>query len=182
MRIITGSARGKRLVTLEGASVRPTTDRVKEALFNILQFRIEGRRILDLFAGSGQIGLEALSRDARSCTFVEKDKSAQKVLDENIKNSNLGSKAKVYAGDFVNFLNSTEDMFDIAYIDPPYNGGLLNKALALVVPCMSKGGIIVCEHSKDETPMEESGDFKKIKTYKYGKIYLTTYEHKEIGD
>ena len=92
MRIITGSKRGKKLVTLEGEQVRPTTDRVKESLFNILQFQLEGRKFLDLFAGSGQIGLEALSRGAALCVFVDSAKESIRVVEKNIQSTGLGEK------------------------------------------------------------------------------------------
>lgn len=97
MRIITGSKRGKKLVTLEGEQVRPTTDRVKESLFNILQFQLEGRKFLDLFAGSGQIGLEALSRGAALCVFVDSAKESIRVVEKNIQSTGLGDGPRWWA-------------------------------------------------------------------------------------
>lgn len=106
MRIITGSKRGKKLVTLEGEQVRPTTDRVKESLFNILQFQLEGRKFLDLFAGSGQIGLEALSRGAALCVFVDSAKESIRVVEKNIQSTGLGDRAKVVGSDFAAYLRA----------------------------------------------------------------------------
>ena len=115
MRIITGSARGRRLLTLEGEHVRPTTERVKEALFSILQFQIEGRRVLDLFAGSGQLGLEALSRGAREAVFVDAGKEPISIIEKNIASTGLGERAKVLHMDYAAFLLRRNEPFDIAF-------------------------------------------------------------------
>lgn len=144
MRIITGSKRGKKLVTLEGEQVRPTTDRVKESLFNILQFQLEGRKFLDLFAGSGQIGLEALSRGAALCVFVDSAKESIRVVEKNIQSTGLGDRAKVVGSDFAAYLRGSREMFDIAFLDPPYRTGLLEQALPLVAQRMNPGGVILC--------------------------------------
>ena len=114
MRVITGSARGMTLRTLEGDNVRPTTDKVKEAVFSAIQFEIEGRRILDLFAVSGQLGIEALSRGAESATFVDADKNAIKIIKENLAKTKLDSKASVAQTDSIAFLTMTDKIFDIA--------------------------------------------------------------------
>ena len=123
MRIITGSKRGKKLVTFEGEQVRPTTDRVKESLFNILQFQLEGRRFLDLFAGSGQIGLEALSRGAAQCVFVDASKESIRVVEKNVQSTGMGDRAKVVSSDFAAYLSGCRERFDIAFLDPPYRSG-----------------------------------------------------------
>ena len=175
MRIITGSKRGKKLVTLEGEQVRPTTDRVKESLFNILQFQLEGRKFLDLFAGSGQIGLEALSRGAALCVFVDSAKESIRVVEKNIQSTGLGDRAKVVGSDFA-------EMFDIAFLDPPYRTGLLEQALPLVAQRMNPGGVILCEHPKDEALPEAAGAFRLHKTYRYGKIMLTSYRQPVEGE
>ncbi len=180
MRIITGSARGRRLLTLEGEDVRPTTDRVKEALFSILQFQIEGRRVLDLFAGSGQLGLEALSRGAREVVFVDAGKEPISVIEKNIASTGLGENARVLHMDYAAFLLRRNDPFDIALLDPPYRTGLLQKALPLTAAIMNKGGVIVCEHPMDEDVPESAGDFMKTRDYRYGKILLSVYRHKDL--
>ena len=137
MRIITGAARGKRLVTPEGRDVRPTPERVKEGLFSALQFDIEGRRVLDLFAGSGQLGLEALSRGAESAVFVDASDSSVKIVKQNIELTGFENKAKVFRSDYASFAAACRDTFDIAFLDPPYNAGLLMPAVKAVLPRLS---------------------------------------------
>ncbi|WP_050697420.1 16S rRNA (guanine(966)-N(2))-methyltransferase RsmD [Anaeromassilibacillus senegalensis] len=180
MRIITGSARGRRLITLEGASVRPTPERVKEALFSILQFQMEGRRVLDLFAGSGQLGIEALSRGAKEAVFVDAGKEPVSVVTKNLESTGLADRAQVMHMDFSAFLLRRNEPFDIAFLDPPYRTGLLERALPMVAAVMNPGGTIICEHPSDEKLPETAGDFVKGKDYRYGKILLTLYRHKEL--
>lgn len=175
MRIITGTQRGKKLTALEGEQVRPTTDRVKEALFSILQFRLEGRAFLDLFAGSGQIGLEALSRGAARAYFVDSFRDSVRVVEKNIASTGFALRATVFFGDFETFFSQCRERFDIAFLDPPYRTGLLGRALALTPAHMNPGGIIVCEHPVEEEMPQEAGGFEKQKSYRYGKISLTTY-------
>lgn len=175
MRIISGLKKGKKLLTLEGEHTRPTTDRVKEALFDILQFDLEGRRFLDLFAGSGQIGLEALSRGAASAVFVDSFRDAVRVVEKNISMADFSNQAKVVRADFESYLKSTNETFDIAFLDPPYRMGLLQRALPLVAEHMASGGVVFCEHPSDEVLPQQAGLFEKKKTYRYGGIMLTAY-------
>ena len=175
MRVITGSARGMSLKTLEGDNVRPTTDKVKEAVFSIIQFELEGRRILDLFAGSGQLGIEALSRGAESAVFVDADKNAVRIVQDNLAKTKLDYKATVAQTDSLAFLSMTDRVFDIAFLDPPFSTGLLEKALAKVEPHIAEGGLVVCEHPfADELP-DTQGGLEKQKTYKYSKTAVTVY-------
>ncbi len=178
MRVITGTARGMKLQTLEGLDIRPTTDQVKESIFSIIQFEIEGARVLDLFAGSGQLGIEALSRGAHCATFVDRNRKAVEVINANLTHTKL-SDAIVKNEDSLGFLRLTRDTFDIAFLDPPYGEGLIEAALPLLVPHMSDGGVIVCETSRDDTLPEEVDSFFAKKEYKYGKIKLTVYRKKE---
>ena len=180
MRIITGSRRGKKLKTLEGNAVRPTSDHIKESLFNILQFDIEGRTFLDLFAGSGQIGLEALSRGAERAVFVDSAKASCKVVEENIRTTDFSLKALVVHSDYNAYLMRCTEQFDIAFLDPPYRTGTLEKALLSVVSHMSRGGIVICEHPTDEPLPERAGEFVRVKDYRYGKILLTSYRHESM--
>lgn len=179
MRIITGSARGRRLVTLEGEDVRPTSDRVKEAVFSILHFELEGRRFLDLFAGSGQMGLEALSRGAGSCVFVDASRDSVAVVRENLNRTGLQANAQVVNMDFKAYLRSNTGMFDIAFLDPPYYHGHIEEALQTLPKKMNAGGVLVCEHPADEEVPEEAGRFVRRKDYRYGKIIITTYREEE---
>ena len=179
MRIITGLARGRRLVTPDGLDVRPTPEKAKEALFSALQFDIEGRRVLDLFAGSAQLSLEALSRGAESAVMVDNSAASIKIIRKNIEICGFEDKAKVVQGDYASFCASCRDTFDIAFLDPPYNQGLLNPALKAVLPLMSDYGFIVCEYPPEVTPEEKIGGFAISKTYRYGKVHLSVYRKEE---
>lgn len=175
MRVITGVARGRRLETLPGESVtRPTTESVKEALFSMIQFELEDKIILDLFAGSGQLGIEALSRGASHCTFVENNRQAIKVVESNITHCKLNDKATVVFSDAVSFLMRKES-FDIAFVDPPYKQGLIEKCLPLLVSAMADDGIIVCESSCDENLPDAVDGWSAVKVRKYGKTKLSLY-------
>lgn len=176
MRVITGTARGRRLKTLEGDSVRPTTDKVKESVFNIIQFEIEGRRVLDLFAGSGQLGIEALSRGAAFAVFVDASRNSVAVTKDNIATTGFGGVSRVELGDSLAFLDRTTEKFDIAFLDPPYGTDLVQKALERVLPHMTPGSTVICETPADEFLPETAGDFI-AKRYKYGKTALTVYRN-----
>ena len=182
MRIITGSARGARLQTLEGNDVRPTPERVKEALFSILQFRLEGRRFLDLFTGSGQIGLEALSRGAREAVMVDASKASLDVAVKNAERTRLDKQAVFELAQAEGYLRRRPGPFDLAFLDPPYHTGLLQRVLPLVAEEMAPAGTIVCEHPSDEILPETAGDFTKYREYKYGKVMLTVYERNPEAD
>lgn len=176
MRVITGTARGRRLITLEGDEVvRPTTDRIKEALFSIIQFEIEGASVLDLFAGSGQLGIEALSRGAKKATFIDKSRDAFEVVKQNLKITGLFTQAVVLNSDSLAFLLNTKEKYDIIFIDPPYNKGLVEKALPDAANVCNDNGIIICETDRPEKLPETAGDFVKYKEYNYSKTKLTTY-------
>jgi 16S rRNA (guanine(966)-N(2))-methyltransferase RsmD len=175
MRVITGLAKGMRLETLEGLDVRPTADRVKEAAFSMIQFEIEGRNVLDLFAGSGQLGIEALSRGAKFATFVDTNPEAVKVIRSNLAHTELIHQASVAAGDFEQFLRYTKSVFDIVLIDPPYGKGLVDKALPLVSGHMSECGVIICEVARNDALPENAGDFHLEKRNDYGKTSLGIY-------
>lgn len=179
MRVITGSARGRSLRTLEGMDVRPTTDRVKEGMFSSVQFELEGARVLDLFAGSGQLGIEALSRGARSCTFVDAAKRSCDIVRDNLRTTGLEAAAQVSCMDFASFLSSCGDSFDLVLLDPPYGQKQLPKALALLQDRLSPGGRILCEHSREEELPEEAGSLVRGKVYRYGRTRVTAYTHRE---
>ena len=175
MRVITGIARGRRLETLPGEDVtRPTTESVKEALFSMIQFELEDKRVLDLFAGSGQLGIEALSRGARHCTFVENNKQAMKIAENNVSHCNLQDNAKFVLSDAVAFL-SAKNNFDIAFLDPPYKQGIIEKCLPKLLPMMSDDGIVVCETSRDENLPESVSGWYADRVRNYGKTKLTIY-------
>ncbi len=179
MRVITGSARGRRLKTLAGTDVRPTSDKVKESMFNCLQFCIEGRRVLDLFAGSGQLGIEALSRGAVSAHFIDASKASVAVVKDNLHTVGLSGCAKVFCTDAIGFLRQTPDEFDVAFLDPPYSTGLLQKALSALPAVMSDYGVIVCEHPVDEELPDVVGGFVKGKIHRFGKLAFTVYRKED---
>lgn len=180
MRIITGTAKGKRLVTPEGRDVRPTPERVKEGLFSALQFDIEGRRVLDLFAGSGQLGLEALSRGAESCTFVDASDGSVKIIEKNLKITGFESNTRVIRSDYAAFAAASRETFDIVFLDPPYASGLLMPALKAVLPLMSDYGMIVCEHPPEIKPEQTVGGFSISRSYRYGKVLISVYRKGEV--
>ena len=180
MRVITGSARGRRLRELEGLETRPTTGKVKEALFSVIQFDIEGRRVLDLFAGTGQLGIEALSRGAESAVFVERRKDALQAVRENLEACGFSDRARVVNGDAMSYLKSGEK-FDLIFLDPPYASGLLEQALEDIVrfDICRRHGIIVAESAADKTLPPLSSPYSIYREYRYGKIKLTVYHRNE---
>ena len=175
MRVITGTAKGKPLSTLKGDEVRPTTDRVKEGMFSIIQFDILNSKVLDLFAGSGQLGIEALSRGAQMCTFVDNSREAQKIQLQNLKSTNLYKNSRVIFSDSISFLKTTTDKYDIIILDPPYNTDLLLQAIQIVSDKLNDNGIVICEHLNSLNMPENIQNISLQKQYKYGKIRLTTY-------
>ncbi|MEG0898605.1 MAG: 16S rRNA (guanine(966)-N(2))-methyltransferase RsmD [Oscillospiraceae bacterium] len=175
MRVITGSARGRKLISPEGMDVRPTSDMVKEAVFSIINFEIEGSTVLDLFAGTGQMGIEALSRGAEKAVFIDSSRAAQNIIAENLKITDLAPKAIVNFMDFKTFLSGNDQIFDIAFLDPPYEKNMVNDALPLLVTKMRESGAIICETYKQEVLPKDVGDFSIFREYKYGKIKLTVY-------
>ena len=177
MRVITGSARGRRLKELEGMETRPTTDRVKEGLFSALQFDIEGRKVLDLFAGTGQLGIECLRRGAASAVFVDRRADAVKLIRENLRLTELEDRARVVAGDSMEYLKSIREPFDIIFLDPPYAAGLLEPAIAHIAKfdILAPHGIIAAEHPADRVLPALAPPYRLHRTYRYGKIALTLY-------
>ncbi len=176
MRVITGTARGRKLVTVEGTEVvRPTTDGVKEAIFSAIQFEIEGRTVLDLFAGSGQLGIEALSRGAKAAYFVDSAAVSIKAVKDNLKSTRLEENAHVVNMPFSAFLKSTRAEFDIAILDPPYSYKILQKALPLLEPKMSDYGVIICEHEKECVLPHTLGRFEIVKVLRHSRTAISIY-------
>lgn len=175
MRVITGFARGRNLDTLDGEEVtRPTTQSTKEALFSSIQFEIEDKKVLDLFAGCGQLGIEALSRGARLCTFVENNRQAYKVVEGNIAKCRMNDMSNLVFADAKSFL-SRKDNFDIAFVDPPYNKGLVVDNLPALTNNMNPDGVIICETAKTEELPQEVNGWCITREKAYGKSKLTYY-------
>jgi len=177
MRVISGKARGVSLKTPDGMMTRPTSDRVKEALFSIIQFDIPDAKILDLFGGTGQLGIEALSREAKFAVFVDEREDACKLMRENLKRSKLESNARVIRSDYAVFLKNCRETFDIIFLDPPYAEKFLENALKLIteIDILQSGGIIVTERPADKELKFEFSGYSRSKDYKYSKTILTIF-------
>ena len=177
MRVITGKARGIVLKTPTGMATRPTADRVKEALFSIIQFEVPASRVLDLFGGTGQLGIEALSREAKSAVFVDEREDACRLIRENLKRTKLEQYAKVIRSDYMAYLRSCKDKFDIILLDPPYADVFLENSLKMIteIDILETGGIIIAERPVGkELPWDFHG-FTRSKDYKYGNTLITIY-------
>jgi 16S rRNA (guanine(966)-N(2))-methyltransferase RsmD len=183
MRVITGIARGRKLAAPAGEDCRPTSDRVKESLFSIIQFDIEGRRVLDLYAGSGQLGIEALSRGAASVTFVDQSRACAAVIKENLVHTQLEPNAAVRNQEALSFLASSPGRFDLILCDPPFHTDLLRKTIRRVweFDILAEGGIMVCEASADFAVPAMAEPYKTGREYAYGsrKIVLI---HRDVGE
>lgn len=177
MRVITGTARGRRLKEPVGLETRPTADRVKEGIFSSIQFEIEGRRVLDLFGGTGQMGIEALSRGATHCTFVDLRKEAVGIIRDNLALTGLAGRAAVVQADYQAFLSRCRETFDVIFLDPPYNSGMLEKALETItaIDIVSENGIIVCENGSVAGWPAVPAPYGLQKEYRYGKIRTALY-------
>ena len=181
MRVIAGTSRGRRLALFEGHDVRPTPDRVREALFSILQSKLGGfadLRVLDLFAGSGALAIEALSRGATSACLVEKASASGKIIRENLDYCQFSNKAKVIIRDAFLALSGFEsNSFDLVFLDPPYNQDFVHPALIEVdkLDLLSKDGIICAETGSKETLPESVGQLQRIDQRRYGTIMISFY-------
>ncbi len=181
MRVIAGKAKGIQLQTPEGILTRPTTDRVKEALFSILQFDLPGARVLDLFGGTGQLGIEAMSRGAAGAVFVDARREACKLIQTNLQKTHLEQYASVVQSDYMDYLKHCRDRFDLILLDPPYAEVFLENALKRIteIDILQSNGIIATERPLGkELPWDFRG-FTRSKDYKYGKIMLTLYRKNE---
>lgn len=173
MRIISGQSRGRKLLSPTGLDTRPTTDRVKESMFNLIIPFIPADSVLDLFAGSGALGLEALSRRSGHCVFVESNKMAFSVLKQNIELTRQESQAEAVFCDAFSYLDRTSSKFDIIFLDPPYNKGLLTKAIQTICKksLLKENGIIVAEsEAGGEAPPKDC--FEVLKSATYGKTMV----------
>lgn len=180
MKIITGTAKGINLETLEGEATRPTSQRVKEAVFSMLQFDIEGARVLDLFAGSGQLGLEALSRGAQKAAFSDSSRDATEIIIKNAKKSRLFDRCRISTCDYAQMIRGIagKEQFDIIFIDPPYKNECINDVLEKL--CQAKaiapGAFIVCESGSCDIFQgneELKSHFEIQKQAKYSITYIT---------
>lgn len=176
MRIISGTSKGLKLRCLDTDDIRPTTDRVKQSIFNTIQYDISGSKVLDLFAGTGQLGIESLSRGANFCTFVDFSKKSINVVKENLIKSDFLSKSELLNFDFLTFLKSNKKIYDIIFLDPPYRKGFLNLVLDNLSESTCKDSILICEHSKEEIYPEIINFIPIYRVKNYGNITVTIYK------
>ena len=177
MRVISGTARGIVLRSPDGMLTRPTADRVKEAMFSILQFDLPGAKVLDLFGGTGQLGIEALSRGAAEAVFVDERDAACKIINENLSKTNFLNRSRVIRSDYASFLRNCSEKYNIIILDPPYAEVFLENSLKIIteIDILQSGGIIVTEHPAEKTFNAEIEGLIRSKDYKYGKTVLTLF-------
>ena len=178
MRVISGTAKGRKLLSLPGLDTRPTTDRVKESIFNIIQFDIKDANVLDLFAGTGQIGIEALSRGAKSAVFVDSGAECAETIKKNLEHTHFLEQAKVVQKDYKAFFSEQyRRAFDLVFLDPPYKRMILNDALQLSTKfdILSDHGIIICESAADDILPELDAPYVRGKEYRYGSTKITLF-------
>lgn len=184
MRIIAGSAKGRKLITLPGMDTRPTTDRIKESIFNIVQFDIEGRAVLDLFSGSGQMGIESLSRGAASATFVDMSPKATEIVRQNLSAVGFSDLGRAMMGDAIGFIGSMKEKFDLIFLDPPYGTRLFAKAISAIMAfdICREGGIILGECGVETSLPEAAGNYITGRTYTYGRTLVALYHRRGNGN
>ena len=177
MRVISGKARGVSLKTPNGVLTRPTADRVKEAMFSIIQFDLPGAMVLDLFGGTGQLGIEALSRGAVKAVFVDQDRNACNLIRENLKRTKLDGDGTVIQSDYLSFLRTTREKFNIILLDPPYAEEFLENSLKMIteIDILQSSGIIVCERPLGKDLELDFAGFSRSRDYKYGTTLLTVF-------
>lgn len=179
MRIIAGAARGRQIAAPPGRDTRPTLARVKESLFGILQWEVPGARVLDLFAGSGNLGLEALSRGAEYAAFNDKDRACAALIRKNVESLGMEKHAKVYCMDYQTLLGQLRgQQFDLVFLDPPYASPLAQDAAETVVSLglLAPKGKIVVEHEKENPPHDVPGRIRIVDTRRYGIVHLALLE------
>ncbi len=179
MRIIAGNNRGARISAPEGINTRPTLDRVKESVFGILQFEIEGKDVLDLFAGSGNLGLEALSRGARSAVFNDSARECASLIRQNVEKLRLSGVSSVYSLDYSAFLKRAAQeklRFGLVFLDPPYAAGLLEKAMGELygLGLLAEKALVVAEHSP-KTPPALSEGYRLRDSRRYGDVSVSIF-------
>ena len=177
MKILTGRLKGRNILFKENPYLRPTSDKARKAVFDMLQGALEGRSVLDLFSGTGALGLEALSQGATHVTFVESDRAQSKRIQENLARLDLAGSATVCQDDVLGWLDGGNGPFDLIFMDPPYDTDLAVKALKKIERCgvLAKGGFVVVEGRYTEDVPEECGSLKTVRRKLYGQTKMTVY-------
>lgn len=183
MRVVAGTARGTVLKTPDGMLTRPTADRVKEAVFSILHFDVQDAVVLDLFGGTGQLGIEALSRGAKRVVFVDHQQKACELIKENLRRTKFTRQGNVIRGDYLEYLRRTKEKFDIIILDPPYAENFLENALNCIaeIDILQDNGIIVTERPLEKTLNIQMPGFTCSRDYKYGKTLITLFRRDSEG-
>ncbi|MDR0404825.1 MAG: 16S rRNA (guanine(966)-N(2))-methyltransferase RsmD [Oscillospiraceae bacterium] len=177
LRVISGSEKGKKIKIPKEKNIRPTKEKVKEAIFSALQFEIEGKCFLDLFAGSGQIGIEAMSRGASEAIFVDNNPKSVGLIRKNLRSVDLFRKSSIFLSDATKFLKNTNLSFDLVFLDPPYAAKILTDCLNLLTKKMRDGGIVVCESAREAPSPEITKNFIPRKCYYYGETKIIIYDY-----
>jgi len=182
MRIISGTLRGKKLHAFKGTAIRPTSDRTREAVFNILSSRIPGAHVLDLFAGTGAMGIEALSRQAAAAVFVDKTPAAITLIKKNINACGLGFKTRIIQWDIersLACLGAAKPPFDLIFLDPPYGQNLAETALSHLIQAkaLAAGAFLALEHGRTEKLSWSGNHFQLIKQRRYGKTLVSVLSY-----
>ncbi len=182
MRVIAGKYKGRKLEAPLDMSVRPTTDKVKEALFDIIMADVPGAVFCDLFAGSGAIGIEALSRGADKCWFCDADRTSIRLVKTNLRSCGIGDEAKVVTGDYKKALRKITDKIDIFFIDPPYESGIYESCLSQIeiLDLLSDDAIIITEHDSRTDMPEETETMEIVRDHRYGKTVLSVFRKKTL--
>lgn len=176
MRVISGKTRGTKLNYPDDEITRPTSSRAKEGIFSSIQFDIDGKSVLDLYAGSGALGIEALSRGAKNAVFIEKNERAVKVIEENLKKVKFYDNSLVIREDVLSYLKKMYKTFDIVFMDPPYGKGLTSKTLKLLDGVLNDEAIILCELDRNDKEPQMPEFLELVKTYKYGRVKIIKYK------
>ena len=187
MRVIAGVARGRRLKPPRGRDVRPTADRVKESLFNVLAPRLAGCAFIDLCAGAGGVGIEALSRGAARAVFVDQSPVSLRLIEENLQATGLAAAGRHgllrgEAAAIVADLAARGEGFDLAFVDPPYGGGLVPPILAALAGALTPDGIAIAEHHKKDPMPEQVGVLRRFRQLTFGETVLSLYAHAAAGE
>ena len=182
MRVISGLAKGINLKTPEGLATRPTTDRVKEAMFSIIHFDLPNAKVLDLFGGTGQLGIEALSRGAKQAVFVDYQDYACKLIRENLQKTKFSHCSSVIRSDYFTYLKSCNEKFDVIFLDPPYIEVFLENSLKLIteIDILQTNGIIVTERPLEKELSWDFPGYSRSRDYKYGKTLLAIYRKDSV--
>ena len=182
MRIISGIARGLKLVSPDGLDTRPTLDRVKEAVFSMLLPYIMDSTVLDLFAGSGALGIEAVSRGAKKAVFVDNNPKSIECVKKNLTNAKFNDCAVIHTSDAIDYINTTNEKFDLIFLDPPYHGGMYEKVLMLIEKngILADSGLIIAEWDCEHRFTDDLFSYEIVKEKKYGKVCVTVLKRRQV--